>query len=111
MKTYIITYNLKNPSKDYMPFYNAIKNNVDDYRHIMETVWVVKTDKTATELRDKLMPFMTFENYHCDTLFIAEINGHTPESADGMIATSYWMFINDTGGKKDDNKEDEEKVG
>jgi hypothetical protein len=103
MKTYIVTYTLRDPGKDYMPLYNAIKNNVEDYRHIMESAWVVKMDKTAKELRDILIPHMSFSERSCDFLFIAEINGHT---ADGMIANSYWAFINDTGGKNDGERKE-----
>lgn len=101
MKRYIITYTFRDTSKDYMDFYNAIKTNVEDYRHIMECAWIVKTDKTAKELRDLLMPHMTFKDRCCDFLFVGELG----KDVDGMIAKSYWEFM------KDDDKEDKEKVG
>ena len=101
MKTYIITYTFRDPSKDYMDFYQKVKETVDDYRHILESAWVVKTDKTAKELRDELMPFMTFENRCCDMLFISELG----EDRDGMIAKSYWEFFKEE--KEDDESRDE----
>ena len=101
MKKYIISYTFRDPGKDYMEFYNAIKNNVGDYRHIMECAWIVKTDKTAKEIRDILIPYMTFKDRSCDMLFVGELG----KDMDGMIAKSYWEFM------KDDDKEDKEKVG
>ena len=101
MKRYIITYTFRDMTRNFMDFYDAIKENVEDYRHIMESAWIVKTDKTAKELRDALMPFMTFKDHCCDFLFVGELG----DDCDGMIAKSYWEFF------KDDSKEDKEKVG
>ena len=91
MKKYIITYTFRDLTRDYMDFYQAIKENVEDYRHIMEDAWIVKTDKTAKELRDILMPYMTFSERSCDMLFVGELG----KDLDGMIAKSYWEFMKD----------------
>lgn len=99
MKKYIIAYTLRDSTKDYMNFYSAIKTSVEDCRHIMESAWIVKTDKTAKELREILMPHMTFMDRSCDFLFIGELG----EDLDGMIAKSYWKFIKD-------DEEDKEKM-
>ena len=88
-KLYIIAHSFKDENKDYADFYNALKNGVDEYRHIMNGVWVVKTDKKAAELRDMLMPFMTFQERCCDLFFISELG----DDRDGMIAKSYWEFF------------------
>ncbi len=84
-----------------MPFYDAIKENMPECRHIMETAWIVKSDKTATEIRDLLIPYLHFENYDCDTLFVAEID---KTNVEGMIAKSLWPFITDKVEKKDEEK-------
>lgn len=89
-----------------MPFYDAIKENMPEYRHIMETTWIVKSDKTATEIRGLLMPYLHFENFDCDSIFVAEIN---KENVSGMLAKSFWPFITDK--KKENDKEDKEKMG
>jgi hypothetical protein len=91
MKKYIIAYTLRDLTKDYMDFYSAIKTNVEDCRHIMESAWIVKTDKTANELRELLIPHLTFKDHSCDFLFIGELG----EDFDGMLAMSYWKFMKD----------------
>ena len=58
MKKYIITYQFRSPWKDYMPFYETLKVNMPEYRHICESAWIVKTDLTAKQIRDLLMPKM-----------------------------------------------------
>ena len=103
MKTYIITYQLRNREKAYDDFYNAIKENMPEYRHAMESVWIVRSDKTAGEIVKLLSPHLYFLQSHCDMIFVSEIN---KENVDGMIAKSYWPFITD----KDEMK-DEEKMG
>ena len=106
MKTYIIAYNFSSNARNYMPFYDAIKENMPEYRHIIETAWIVKSDKTAAEIRDLLIPYLHFKNFNCDTLFVAEID---KTNVDGMIAKSFWPFITDK--EKSDDKKGEEKVG
>lgn len=101
MKTYIITYYLRNREKDYDGFYNAIKENMPEYRHVMESVWVVKSDKTAGEIVKLLSPHLYFLQSHCDMIFVGELD---KENVDGMIAKSYWPFITDKEEKKDEEK-------
>lgn len=105
MKKYIITYHFHDNSRNYFPFYEAIKLNMPEYRHIIEGVWIVNSDKTAREIRELLLPHLHFAPYDCDSLFIAEIN---KENVSGMIGKSLWPFITD---EKKDGEEDKEKVG
>ena len=106
MKKYIIAYTIRNTSMDYMPFYEAIKVNFPEHRHIMENAWVINSDKTAQEIVGLLKPYLRFSNLSCDMLFVSEIN---KENVDGMLATSYWPFITDK--EKSDDKKGEEKMG
>lgn len=101
MKTYIIVYHFSSNVRNYMPFYDAIKENMPECRHIMETAWIVKSDKTATEIRDLLMPYLHFESFDCDSIFVGELD---KENVDGMIAKSYWSFITDKEEKKDEEE-------
>ena len=102
MKKYIITYCLRNTSKDYFPLYEAIKVNMPEYKHITESAWIVNTDKTAKEIRDLLVPYLYFTDHTCDMLFVGEIN---KENVDGMLAKSCWPFITDKEDKE--NKEND----
>lgn len=48
-----ITYDLSAPGRDYTKLYEAIKA-YGTWSHIAESVWLVVTDKTTTEIRDAL---------------------------------------------------------
>lgn len=101
MKKYIITYHFRNNSRNYSSFYEAIKTNFPENKHIIESAWIVNSDKTAKEISKLLTPHLHFENYDCDTLFVAEID---KTNVEGMIAKSAWPFITDKEEKKDEEK-------
>lgn len=90
MKTYIITYDLKDTSKDYMPLYDAIKSlsdNYDPWQHFLESAWLVRTELTAKEISEKLMPHL------CDNknlLFVSEID---LDNNDGWIGVPTWKWL------------------
>ena len=98
MKTYIISYNLRGRDRDYSDFYNAIKTSMPENRHILETAWIVKTDLTAKEILETLVPHLRFVDLDCDTIFVSEIN---KDNTNGMIARTLWPFILD---KEEDNE-------
>lgn len=105
MKKYIITYHFRDNAYDYTKFYEAIKVNMPEYRHITEEAWIVNSDKTAKEIADILRPHLHFTDYTCDSLFVAEID---KTNVEGWLGKSLWPFITD---KKEDDEEDKEKVG
>ena len=106
MKKYIITYHFRSNSRNYSPFYEAIKTNFPENRHIIESAWIVNSDKTAKEISQLLIPHLHFENHDCDTLFVAEID---KTNVEGMIGKSLWPFITDK--KENDDEEDKEEMG
>ena len=101
MKKYIITYHFHSNSRNYSSFYEAIRTNFPENKHIMEPTWIVNSDKTAKEISQLLIPHLHFEKYDCDTLFVAEID---KTNVEGMIAKSLWPFITDKEEKKDEEK-------
>ena len=105
MKTYIISYNLSSSYRDYSNFYDAIKTNMPENRHILETAWIVKTDLTAKEILKLLTPHLHFADYDCDTIFVSEIN---KDNMNGLIGRTLWPFILD---KEEDGEKAKEKVG
>ena len=92
MKTYLITYTLRNPSLDYMPLYTAIKTFTPEWRHITENAWLIKTDKTVEEIRLAIKDGFYLQPV-ADTYFICEV---VPETANGLIAHSTWEWLNKT---------------
>jgi hypothetical protein len=53
MPCYIISYDLRQPGRDYDPLYEAIKA-YGTWAHINESVWAVVTTQTAVQVRDNL---------------------------------------------------------
>ena len=49
MAVYSITYDLRNPGRDYSGLYDAIKS-YRDWRHPMESTWLVSTQQTASQI-------------------------------------------------------------
>ena len=99
MKKYIIAYWFRNKARNYFPFYDALKENFPENRHVLEDMWVVKTDKSANEIYNALKSYLTFKDYDCDTIFVGELG----DDWAGMIAKTHWKFIKD--------EEEQEKVG
>ena len=55
MASYIITYDLKKPDRNYSGLYEAIKAISGKWAHIAESSWIVETrDETAVSIRDTL---------------------------------------------------------
>lgn len=53
MKTYIIGYDLNRPGQDYTDLITAIKTYRSWWHHL-DSTWIIKTDETAEQVRDKL---------------------------------------------------------
>lgn len=53
MNALIISYDLRQPSAQYAPLIEAIKS-LGGWWHHLESTWVVRTNLTASQARDKL---------------------------------------------------------
>ena len=85
MKNYIISYWLKDCSKNYFPFYDAIKKNYPKYQHPLEESWLVQTDDSAQEIFEKIRPFLP----ETDCIFVAEIT----DNYAGWMFKSIWAWL------------------
>jgi hypothetical protein len=58
MTTYLISYDLNRPrgADDYPQLIEAIKSVGGKWWHYLDSTWVVKSDKSATGIRDALKP-------------------------------------------------------
>lgn len=65
MTCYIISYDLRAPSRDYEQLYTAIKS-YGKWAHINESVWAIVTDSNAVAVRDHLLQHMD----QSDRLFV-----------------------------------------
>lgn len=70
MNSYLISYDLMNPGKDYSDLYERIKS-YQAWAHVLESVWVVKSSSSAVQIRDNLMQVMDSN----DKLFVAKLSG------------------------------------
>lgn len=69
MSTYVISYDLiKN--KDYESIHNAIKT-LGKWARVVESTWIITSDKTCTEVRDYLLKHMDDD----DRLFVIQSSG------------------------------------
>lgn len=57
MATYIISYDLKAPGKNYNDLITALES-YGTYWHNLGSTWCIVTNKTATEVRDHLTRYM-----------------------------------------------------
>ncbi len=56
MKTYLISYDLLKPGRDYSKLHDAIKAMANGWCHALESVWLINTSLSASEIIDKLIP-------------------------------------------------------
>ena len=54
MSSKIIEYDLRQPGRDYDALYKAIQN-YGTWAHVTESTWLIKTDETCAQVRDKLL--------------------------------------------------------
>lgn len=82
----LISYDLKQPDRNYESLYDEIKQCGTKWWHYLESVWLIKTD---------LDPQQCFERLHRkidenDYLFIVEIS---KQSHEGWLPKTAWEWI------------------
>ncbi|HIE8455886.1 TPA: CRISPR-associated protein Cas2 [Bacillus cereus] len=70
MHSHLITYDLIGPNRDYDKISEKIKT-YPRWAHILESVWVIKSDKSTKEIRDELLS--SIDNN--DRLFVSRLTG------------------------------------
>ncbi len=87
MKTYLISYDLKIPGRDYQRLYDAIKS-YGTWAKINNSTWIVKTNDSAKDIRDYLVKHIDYN----DSLFVINI---TREAAwRNVRASAEWLKKN-----------------
>jgi hypothetical protein len=82
---HLVTYDLKQPGQNYTPLYDAIKS-LGAWWHYLESVWLVKTAHTASQVSAVLRPHIDSN----DRLLIVDITGDTN---DGWLPQDAWNWI------------------
>mgnify|MGYP003607598832 CR=1 FL=1 len=84
MTAYIIGYDLKKQHQNYTDLIDAIKKISPTHWHILDSTWIVSTSLNASQIRDRLSPFVDSN----DKLLVAKLSG---EAA--------WKGFDDAGSK------------
>lgn len=84
---YIISYDLKLPSRDYTAVYEAIKG-LGPWCHYLESTWMVQSNLTTQEVASKVKANMDNNDY----LFVTEI---TRKTRNGWLPSDAWKWLND----------------
>jgi len=69
MKIYSINYDLRK-HRDYDSLYQAIKS-YGTYAHVLESVWMIVTERTSAQIRDHLKQYMDRD----DGLMVSQSTG------------------------------------
>lgn len=90
LKTFIITYDLRQPERNYSTLYAAIKNMAGEgnWQHPLESVWVVSVLETFSA--NDIYNVVRNEIDDNDSLFIADI---TAKDRQGWLAKSFWEWM------------------
>lgn len=71
MRTYLIGYDLNKSGKDYADLTNAIKAESRTWWHHLDSTWIIKTNSTAVQIRDRLSKHIDND----DELLVVRLQG------------------------------------
>ena len=70
MKSYLIGYDLNKTGQDYETLIEQIKK-LGTWWHCLDSTWIIKSDLTATQIRDNLQSYIDSN----DELLVAKLSG------------------------------------
>lgn len=61
---YLVTYDISRATGDYENLYTAIKTICNgDYQHPLESVWLINTSLSVSEVYNRIRPYMQDKDY------------------------------------------------
>lgn len=85
-KTYLLSYDLRTPGRDYAKLYEAIKKLANGYSKPLESVWIIRSANSASDIRDELQKHVDSN----DGLLVIEVLKHWATSSVAKVQTN-WM--------------------
>lgn len=82
----LITYDLKQPDRNYEALYESIKQCGTTWWHYLDSIWLVRTELNPSQCYDRIRPNID-EN---DSMFIVEITG---QQRQGWLPKDAWEWI------------------
>ena len=89
---YLITYYI-NKDKDHTSLHNAIKNAGEAWWHYIDTTWIIKTTESATEISNRLLPYIEKPD---DSLLVIKVDPSVGNKQ-GWLPQKAWDWINENG--------------
>lgn len=87
MKAYSITYDLKNPGRDYKKLYEAIKAS-GKWWHYLESTWLVVTDETSQQIWNRIGRTIDDNDFVLIIEVRKDVHGWLPKDAWDWIYTN-----------------------
>ncbi len=84
MNSYIISYDLMAPNKDYSSLISAIKS-YGTYAKVLESCWIIKSNDSSSTIRVYLSSYMDSN----DRIFVAKLTGEA--SWQNVLCTNDWL--------------------
>ncbi|MBQ2883651.1 MAG: hypothetical protein IJE43_07780 [Alphaproteobacteria bacterium] len=82
----LITYDLRQPNRDYESLYDAIKKCGSHWWHYLESTWLVDTNISVDECVNRLRQTMDTD----DNLLVVDITGRPRQ---GWLPSKAWEWI------------------
>jgi hypothetical protein len=89
MNTLLVGYDLNRPAQNYVGLIDALKAH-DTWWHHLDSTWLVRTQKTASQLRDELIQLIDAN----DELLVANVSGDMWASAGFEQRANEWLREN-----------------
>jgi len=83
---YSISYDLRQPGRNYTSLYDAIKEMDANYQHPLESNWYIRSFYGANEIYEKLRPHIDDNDF----LFVVEIH---KRNSQGWMLRTFWNWL------------------
>lgn len=93
MNLFLVTFSLRNPQKNYDPFFVAVRGNALQWWHFIEQSCVVTTNRALHDYVGQLLPHIE----ETDSLLVVEI---TPHQFQGWLPQQAWDWLNGVSDQK-----------
>lgn len=86
MNIYSISYDLRQPNRDYTKLYEEIKK-INNFIHPLESNWFVKSELSANDIYNRLKPHID----NNDLLLVIKVDETNKQ---GWMVRSFWDWLN-----------------
>lgn len=88
MEVYLISYDLRQPDRDYNNLYDKIKCVALDWQHPMESLWIITTsDKNANSIYCDLKPAIDSNDF----LLVIQLKNNPDRQ--GWLSSEFWKWL------------------